>query len=107
MMTDRPLSLLLVGDYANDARLGSSKVAHKLREELRALGHHCDALFSDQIGARPAGRQIRQLVSPVLAGRAIARALLARRYDVVDAASAEGLWFGVQRGLGAHRETAF
>jgi glycosyltransferase involved in cell wall biosynthesis len=106
-MDDRILNVLLVGDYANDARLGSAKVAHKLREELQALGHHCDVLFSDEIGPRPAGRQVRQLVSPMLAGRAIGRALQARSYDVVDAASAEGLWFGVQRRLGAHGRTAF
>jgi glycosyltransferase involved in cell wall biosynthesis len=105
-MATRPLDILMVGDYANDPRLGSSKVAHKLREELCALGHRCDVLFADEIGPRPAGRQMRQLVAPWLAGRAIGRALALRHYDVVDAASAEGLWFGLQRRLGARRTTA-
>ena len=105
-MTSRPLCILLVGDYANDPRLGSAKVAHKLREEFRAAGHECDALFAEDLGARPAGRQIRQLVAPVLGLSAIARALAQRRYDVVDAASAEGLWAGAGKRLGRWRSTA-
>jgi glycosyltransferase involved in cell wall biosynthesis len=107
MTVSRPLAILLVGDYANDARLGSAKVAHKLREEFVALGHRCDALFADAIGQTPSNRQLRQLVSPMLAARAIGRALASERYDVVDAASAEGLWFGIERRLGAHRGTAY
>src|SRR3954465_8532939 len=99
-MTPHPLRILLVGDYADDPRLGSAKVAHKLREEFRAAGHECDALFADDLGTRPAGRQIRQLVAPVLGLSAIARALAERRYDVVDAASAEGLWAGAGKRLG-------
>src|SRR5262245_10200043 len=97
-----PLDILMVADYPNDARFGSAKVAHKLREELERLGHRCDVLFADALGERPAGRQIRQLVSPVLAAQAIGRALESRAYDVVDAASAEGLWFGIERRLGGH-----
>jgi glycosyltransferase involved in cell wall biosynthesis len=100
------LRILIVGDYADDPRLGSGKVAHKLREELRALGHRCDVLFSNEIGARPAGRQLRQLVVPALAATAIGRALSKAPYDVVDAASAEGLWFGAARKLGRYRSTA-
>jgi glycosyltransferase involved in cell wall biosynthesis len=107
MTTLRPLRILMVGDYADDPRLGSAKVAHKLREELCRLGHHCDALFADEIGTRPSGRQVRQLVAPVLAARAIGRAVSAGSYDVVDAASAEGLWFGLQRRLGARQRTAY
>jgi glycosyltransferase involved in cell wall biosynthesis len=91
----RPLSILLAGDYPDDPRLGSSKVAHKLREEFRALGHTCDVLWSSDVGPRPAWRQARQLVSPWLAGRAIVRQMKGRRYDVVDAASAEGLFIGL------------
>ena len=34
-MTDRPLRILLVADYPDDPRLGSAKVSHKLREELK------------------------------------------------------------------------
>jgi glycosyltransferase involved in cell wall biosynthesis len=105
-MTRDTLRILLVGDYADDPRLGSAKVAHKLREEFRAAGHECDALFADALGTRPAGRQVRQLVAPVLAARAIARAFARRRYDVVDAASAEGHWFGAARRLGRRRSTA-
>jgi glycosyltransferase involved in cell wall biosynthesis len=106
-MTSRPLSILLVGDYANDPRLGSAKVAHKLREEFRAAGHECDALFAEDLGTRPTGRQVRQLVAPVLGHSAIGRALARRPYDVVDAASAEGLWFGAARRIGRQRSTAF
>ncbi len=106
-MTDAPLRILLLGDYPDDARLGSAKVTYKLREELRAAGHECDALFSSDIGARPASRQLRQLVSPLMAGRAIGRRLARRRYDVVDAASAEGLWFGLQKRCGRWPSTAF
>ncbi|HXG55003.1 MAG TPA: glycosyltransferase family 4 protein [Vicinamibacterales bacterium] len=107
MMEERPLRILLVGDYLDDARLGSAKVSHKLREELSSLGHHCDALFSDALGAVPRGRQVRQLVAPVLAARAIARAMGSVSYDVVDAASAEGLWLGIQKRAGRFRNTAF
>lgn len=102
----KPLRILLVGDYADDPRLGSAKVAHKLREELLAAGHDCDALFAGDIGARPANRQIRQLVAPVGAARAIARAFQRGAYDVVDVSSAEGLWFAAARRAGRHRTTA-
>jgi glycosyltransferase involved in cell wall biosynthesis len=101
-----PLRILLVGDYADDARLGSAKVPHKLREEFRAAGHECDALFAADLGEQPAGRQVRQLVAPVLAARAISRALARNRYDLVDVASAEGLWFGAGRWLGSWPATA-
>lgn len=105
-MTPRPLRILLVGDYDDDPRLGSAKVSYKLREELRSAGHHCEALFSSDLGSRPSGRQMRQLVAPALAAGAISRALSRHPYDVVDAASAEGLWFGAGRRLGAWRGTA-
>ncbi len=104
-MTGPPLRILLVGDYTDDPRLGSAKVTHKLREELRSAGHHCDALFAGDIAARPAGRQARQLVVPLLAAQAIGRALSRQPYDVVDIASAEGLWFGVRKRLGSWRST--
>jgi glycosyltransferase involved in cell wall biosynthesis len=94
-VTQSPLSILLVGDYPDDPRLGSSKVFYKLREEFVALGHTCDILWSHDIGARPVSRQIRQLLSPWMAGQAIAYRMGLRRYDVVDAASAEGLWLGL------------
>lgn len=92
---NRPLSILLVGDYPDDPRLGSSKVAHKLREELQALGHGCDVVWSADIGRIPKWRQLRQAASPWMAARAIVRRLDGRRYDVVDAASAEGMFIGV------------
>jgi glycosyltransferase involved in cell wall biosynthesis len=106
-MMGRALRILIVGDYANDPRLGSAKVAHKLREEFAAAGHQCTALFADDIGRSPEGRQLRQLVSPALAAAAIRRALAREPYDVVDAASAEGLWFGVEKRLGGWRSIAF
>ncbi len=106
-MTARPLRILLVGDYADDPRLGSGKVAHKLREEFAAAGHECSALFTHDIGEAPSGRQVRQLVSPLLAARAIRAAIGRVPYDVVDAASAEGLWFGVEKRLGGWRSIAY
>ena len=101
------MRILLVGDYPDDPRLGSAKVTHKLREELILLGHECDALSTRHLGRHPSGRQVRQLVAPALAARAIARALLSGNYDVVDVSSAEGLWFGMQKRAGAHRRTAY
>ncbi len=106
-MTARPLRILLAGDYADDPRLGSAKVAHKLREEFIAAGHECSALFAHDIGEAPSGRQVRQLVSPFLAARAIRAALARVPYDVVDAASAEGLWFGVEKRLGGWRSVVY
>src|SRR6187401_107047 len=100
-----PLSILLVGDYPDDPRLGSAKVFYKLREEFEALGHRCDVLWAHDIGGRPGSRQIRQLVSPWLAGRAIVRQLNRRKYDVIDAASAEGLVAGLS-GLIRRRDRA-
>ncbi len=104
-MIAAPLSILLVGDYPDDPRLGSSKVFYKLREEFVALGHTCYILWGHDIGARPASRQIRQLVSPLMAGQAIATRMGLRGYDVVDAASAEGLWLGLLA-LIPHRDRA-
>jgi glycosyltransferase involved in cell wall biosynthesis len=104
-VSDSSLSILLVGDYPDDPRLGSSKVFHKLRDEFEALGHTCDIIWTDEIGKRPHGRQLRQLVSPWQAGRAIARRMDRRRYDVIDAASAEGLCAGLV-GLLRHRHRA-
>jgi glycosyltransferase involved in cell wall biosynthesis len=106
-MIARPLRILLVGDYADDPRLGSGKVAHKLREEFLAAGHECTALFAADIGNTPSGRQIRQLVSPLLAARTIRAALARVPYDVIDASSAEGLWFGLEKRLGGWRAIAY
>ena len=103
----RPLRILLVGDYVDDARLGSGKVVHKLREEFIAAGHDCDALFAHDLGDAPSGRQLRQLVAPALAATAIRRALARTTFDVVDAASAEGLWFGVAKRRGRWRGVAY
>ena len=99
------LRILLVADYPDDPTLGSSKVAHKLREELGALGHRCDVVFTEEIGGRM-GRNVRQGLAPALAARAIARRFAGGSYDVVEAASAEGLWFGAAKKLGWHRGTA-
>jgi glycosyltransferase involved in cell wall biosynthesis len=89
------LSILLAGDYRDDPRLGSSKVAHKLREEFEALGHACDVVWADEIGRWPSWRQVRQVVSPWMAARAIVRREGKRPYDIIDVASAEGLFIGV------------
>ena len=101
------MRILLLGDYPDDPRLGSAKVTHKLREELLALGHQCDTLYKHDLGAQPVSRHLRQLAAPALASRAIARAFASGPYDVVDASSAEGLWFGLQKRIGRHRRTAY
>jgi glycosyltransferase involved in cell wall biosynthesis len=107
MRSGHSLRILLVGDYQDDPRFGSAKVSHKLREEFVALGHHCDLLFGDAIGIRPRERQLRQLISPWLAARAIHRARTKTPYDVVDVSSAEGLWFGIQKRAGRFPRTAY
>jgi glycosyltransferase involved in cell wall biosynthesis len=100
-----PLSVLLVGDYPPDPTLGSSKVFYKLREEFQALGHRCDIVFGDEIGA-PRMRHIGQTIAPWRAARAIARRTGKTPYDVIDAASAEGLWIGLLKRIGGYRRTA-
>ena len=100
------LSVLLVGDYAPDPTLGSPKVFYQLRAELHALGHRCDVVFGDEIRA-PTSRQLRQLAAPLGARAAMARHFSRAAYDVVDAASAEGLWFGVGKRFGRKRRTAY
>ena len=102
----RPLSILLVGDYPPDDTLGSPKVFYKLQTEFQALGHQCDILFGPEIGG-PSFRQIRQLIAPWRAGHAIVRRLEAGRYDVVDAASAEGLLFGILKRFAAYQRVAY
>jgi glycosyltransferase involved in cell wall biosynthesis len=98
------MRILLVGDYPRDARLGSTKVALKLQEEFRALGHTCDVLLADDLGEFPRNRLARQAFAPVAAALAVVRAIRANGpYDVVDVASAEGLWLGVLRRLGLFR----
>jgi glycosyltransferase involved in cell wall biosynthesis len=101
-----PLSILLVGDYPPDATLGSPKVFYKLQAEFQSLGHRCDILFAPEIGG-PSFRQIRQLITPWRAGNAIVRRLEAARYDVVDAASAEGLFLGVMKKFAIYKQVAY
>jgi glycosyltransferase involved in cell wall biosynthesis len=100
------LAILLAGDYPADPTLGSSKVLYKLQEEFVALGHRCDLLLASDIGGVRV-RQFRQLLAPWRAGQAIVRFLERQHYDVVDAASAEGLWFGVLKKFGAYRDCAY
>lgn len=99
------LSILLAGDYPADPTLGSSKVFYKLQEEFRAIGHRCDILFGDEIGA-PRFRQIGQVVAPWHAANAIVRRMERVPYDVIDVASAEGIWIGVGRKFGVYAKTA-
>lgn len=92
------MRILLVGDYPNDPRLGSTKVLLKLQEEFRTLGHTCDVLLADDLGVHPRNRFARQLVEPVVAVAAVRRAVReSGPYGVVDVASAEGLWLAVLR----------
>jgi glycosyltransferase involved in cell wall biosynthesis len=79
----------------------------KLREALRGLGHTCDALFADDLGAAPRNAHLRQAIGPMTAFAAVRRWCEAHgTYDIVDVASAEGLWLGAMRRLGALRHTA-
>ena len=95
------MRILLVGDYPRDPRLGSTKVALKLQEEFRALGHTCDVLLADDLGTFPINRFLRQALAPVSALAAVQRTIRERgSYDVIDLASAEGLWLGLLRRLG-------
>jgi glycosyltransferase involved in cell wall biosynthesis len=95
------MRILLAGDYPRDARLGSTKVLLKLQEEFRGLGHTCDVLLADDLGATPRHRLLRWAFAPVTAVAAIRRAFRERGpYDVIDVASAEGLWVGVLRRAG-------
>lgn len=98
-------SILLAGDYPPDPTLGSSKVFYKLQEEFRALGHRCDIVFGDEIAA-PRFRQFGQVVAPWHAANAIVRRMEQVPYDVIDVASAEGLWIGVGRKFGVYAKTA-
>jgi glycosyltransferase involved in cell wall biosynthesis len=93
--------ILLVGDYPRDPRLGSTKVFLKLQEEFRALGHECDVLLADDLGPSPRHRLLRWAVEPVAALAAVRRAFRDRGvYDIVDVASAEGVWIGALRRAG-------
>ena len=95
------MRILLVGDYPGDPRLGSTKVFVKLQEEFRALGHTCDVLLADDLGAAPRNRYARQLLGPIAAAVAVRRAFRASEpYDVIDVASAEGLWLAALRRAG-------
>lgn len=105
-MSAKPLSILFVGDYPPDPTLGSPKVFYKLREEFQALGHGCEILFGPELGGT-SHRQLRQLVSPWRAGNAVVRRLESGAYDVVDAASAEGLFFGILKKFGVYKRVAY
>jgi glycosyltransferase involved in cell wall biosynthesis len=106
-MTDsRALRILLVGDYPDDPQLGSAKVMHALQHEFVGLGHHCEAVFAPAIGGGTS-RHVRQTVAPLLSVRAIRRRSNGQPFDVIDVASAEGVWLGVARRLGAYRRTAY
>jgi glycosyltransferase involved in cell wall biosynthesis len=95
------MRILLVGDYPNDPRLGSTKVLLKLQEEFRGLEQTCDLLLAGDLGAFPRNRFARQLLAPIAALLAIRRACRrSGRYDVIDVASAEGLWAAVLRRIG-------
>jgi len=93
------MRILLVGDYPPDPRLGSAKVLFKLQAEFRALDHTCDLLLADAIGGFPRRALVRRGLAPLGALRAVQRQFRERgSYDVIDAASAEGLWLAKLRG---------
>lgn len=92
------LRILLAGDYPNDARLGSTKVLLKLQQEFRDLGHACDLLLADGFTGAPRNPYLRQALGPIAALRAVQqRIAMQGPYDVIDIASAEGLWIGALR----------
>ena len=96
------MRILLVGDYPRDARLGSTKVLVKLQEEFQRLGHTCDLLLADDLGAFPRNGYLRQALGPVMAWSAVRRIFRDRGpYTVVDVASAEGLWIAALHRAGA------
>jgi glycosyltransferase involved in cell wall biosynthesis len=100
------MRILLVGDYPPDPTLGSTKVLLKLQDEFQTLGHSCDLLLSDGIGSTPRNAHLRQAVGPVAALISARRMFRARgAYDVVDVASAEGLWIAAVR-AGMMRDAA-
>jgi glycosyltransferase involved in cell wall biosynthesis len=97
------MRILLVGDYPPDPRLGSTKVLLKLQEEFRGLGNTCDVLLADDLVRAPHNFYLRQALGPVAAWSAVHRAFkTSGPYDVVDVASAEGLWIAAlgRRALG-------
>ncbi|MDE3126465.1 MAG: glycosyltransferase family 4 protein [Gemmatimonadota bacterium] len=104
MTTGPALRILLLGDYPADPRLGSSKVYYKLREEFVRMGHECDLVLQPELGAWPRQSKLRWLLGPALAVRAVGRA--GPRYDVIDAASAEGALIGLRRALSPADRTA-
>jgi hypothetical protein len=100
------MRILLVGDYPRDPRLGS-KVLMKLQEEFRSQGHACDLLLADDLGQSPRHRALRWALEPLAALAAVSRAFRERGpYDVVDIASAEGLWVGALRRMGLFNRAA-
>ncbi len=103
-MTGRPMRILMLGDYPDDPRLGSTKVYYKLREEFTRCGHICDLMLAPDLGPWPQAPKIRWAVAPVLAMRALARS--GKRYDVIDVASAEGSVVGLRRAIAPDDETA-
>lgn len=101
------MRILLVGDYPPDPRLGSAKVYFKLREEFQRLGHSVELVLGDRLGQSPRNRLLRWAVSPILAARAVLKACpRLEGIDVIDAASAEGLWLGLGRRFSARGRPA-
>lgn len=86
------MRILLLSDEPRDASMGGPKVALKLQGGLQRLGHTCDVLFRPELGAWPRSPRLRLAAAPWLARRAVARA--GGRYQVLDAASAEGAHLG-------------
>jgi glycosyltransferase involved in cell wall biosynthesis len=104
----RSMRILLVCDFPDDSTLGSSKVPHELRKAFVRLGHHCDALFANDLGSWPKQRHARDLLAPSLTVRGIERAFRTDGpYDVIDIAGAEGAAFRALRSRGVAAGAAF
>lgn len=104
MSNGERVKILLISDDPADGGVGAVKATHKLVAALTALGHRCDVLFSEQLGAWPRGHRARQLLGPWLAWRAAVRQWRqAGPYDVIDAASAEAWLIAGSRRWGRKR----
>lgn len=84
------MRILLLSDDPDDVTVGASKAPRRLQAALRELGHDCDCLFSEVLGAWPVNERLRYALSPWLALRGVRRAWRKHGpFDVLDVASAE------------------
>lgn len=101
------MNILMVGDYTNDPKLGSTKVYYKLQEEFATLGHRCDLRFAEDLGYLSCPSHLRQALAPCFASQVVSKTFRdGILYDVIDVAGAEGFILGMQKRFGAYSQTA-